>query len=359
MLGNERVIDTSHKPSTAQIDRALRDLAQQHAALEADEAHWLRLADQQKIWPKLGYVHALEYLEDVFGYAPRTAKDRIRVARELGDLPQLEDELRCGELSYSVVRELTRVATPETVERWIEQARGRRLRDVEQMVSGRKKGDDPDDKPDANLVKHTVVLELDGASMAIWREMQAVLEAELETSLDDRALVLALGDRILGAASTAVRDRAPSNDNEIDGPDAPDAPAAAGAADAAYAPDAVADTSERLRATKTIPAATKRRVLERDQGRCQVPGCRSRKHLQFHHIEFQSHGGGHEDSNLLLLCGGHHRLLHDGLLTIAGRAPNALVFTRNGQRLRSADDGAQPQLSGRDTHATSKHAPVP
>ncbi|HTL37886.1 MAG TPA: hypothetical protein VL326_32365, partial [Kofleriaceae bacterium] len=143
-----------------EIDRALRSLAQQQAALDADEAHWLRIADQQKVWPELGYVHALEYLEDVFGYAPRTALERMRVARELGALPQLEDALRVGELSYSAVRELSRVATPETVEGWIEQARGRRFRDIEQMVSGRKKGDNPEEVPDPALVKHRVVLEL-------------------------------------------------------------------------------------------------------------------------------------------------------------------------------------------------------
>ena len=162
------------------IDRALRDLAQQQAALDADEAHWLRLADQKNVWPQLGYVHALEYLEDVFGYAPRTAMERLRVARELGRLSRLEDALRAGELSYSAVRELSRVATPETVERWLEAARGRRFRDVEQMVSGRRKGDKPDDAPDPACVKHRLVLELDGESLAIWRQMQQVLELELE-----------------------------------------------------------------------------------------------------------------------------------------------------------------------------------
>lgn len=159
--------------------RRSRSLAHQQAALDADEAHWLRLAERQNAWPKVGYVHALEYLEDVFGYAPRTAMERLRVARELGELPQFEDALRCGELSYSVVRELTRVATPETVNRWLEGARGRRFRDVEKMVSGHKKGDDPDDAHDLSRVKQRVVLELDGESLAIWRQMQQSIEIEL------------------------------------------------------------------------------------------------------------------------------------------------------------------------------------
>jgi hypothetical protein len=51
-------------------------------------------------------------LERTLGYAPRTAQDRLRVARSLGSLPRLTDALACGELSFSAVRELTRVATP-------------------------------------------------------------------------------------------------------------------------------------------------------------------------------------------------------------------------------------------------------
>jgi hypothetical protein len=41
----------------------------------------------------------------------------VRVARALAALPLLAQALTCGELSYSKVRELTRVATPETEER--------------------------------------------------------------------------------------------------------------------------------------------------------------------------------------------------------------------------------------------------
>ncbi|HUS31661.1 MAG TPA: RuvA C-terminal domain-containing protein, partial [Kofleriaceae bacterium] len=71
------------------------------------------------------------------------------------------------------------------------------------------------------------------------------------------------------------------------------------------------------------------------------------------------HGGGHEDANLLLLCGGHHRLLHDGLLTITGRAPGELTFARNGVHLRSASYEPRPQRSGRHSHAERKHARAP
>ena len=78
---------------------------------------------------------------------------------------------------------------------------------------------------------------------------------------------------------------------------------------------------ETRRVGKDVPDTTRRYVWRRDGGRCCVPGCRAAKHLDVHHIVPRSQGGGHEAENLMLLCSGHHRLLHDGQLSIMGRAP--------------------------------------
>jgi len=63
------------------VDRALRAISVRRAALDADEARWIREAEALQIWRPLGMVSALDYLERVLGYAPRTAQDRLRVAR--------------------------------------------------------------------------------------------------------------------------------------------------------------------------------------------------------------------------------------------------------------------------------------
>src|SRR5512143_2734828 len=129
--------------SHREIDRALRRIAKVRCGIDAEEARWLRRADEQKVWPKLGYVHAPEYLEDVFGYAPRTAQERMRVAHDLGSLPQIEAALEDGTVSWSVARELTRVATAETEARWLAAASNKNLRQVERLVAGHDKGSDP------------------------------------------------------------------------------------------------------------------------------------------------------------------------------------------------------------------------
>jgi Holliday junction resolvasome RuvABC DNA-binding subunit len=92
-------------------------------------------------------------------------------------------------------------------------------------------------------------------------------------------------------------------------------------------------TKRRPPPTTTIPKATRDFVWARDCGRCRVPGCRATRNIAAHHLRFLSHGGDHDPENIVLLCDGHHKLLHSGLLTITGRAPGALAFMRDGKRL--------------------------
>jgi hypothetical protein len=73
-----------------------------------------------------------------------------------------------------------------------------------------------------------------------------------------------------------------------------------------------------------------RKVRDRDQGCCQVPGC-SRHATHSHHVLFRSHGGGDELENQVGLCAFHHlRCIHSGYLRVIGRAPDALRWFLNG-----------------------------
>src|SRR5574338_1162421 len=136
--------DDENAASHREIDRELRRIARSKGRLEVEEATWLREAERLRVWRKLGFSTALEYLEDVFGYAPRTAMERLRVAKDLGELPTLEAKVKSGALPWSAARELTRVMTPQNEAVWLERARGKNLRDIELLVAGHKKGDGPD-----------------------------------------------------------------------------------------------------------------------------------------------------------------------------------------------------------------------
>jgi Domain of unknown function (DUF222)/HNH endonuclease len=64
------------------------------------------------------------------------------------------------------------------------------------------------------------------------------------------------------------------------------------------------------RRTRKPPAALRRAVRERDDYRCQFPGCHSRR-TDAHHIVHWANGGETKLTNLISLCKRHHALVHD------------------------------------------------
>lgn len=183
-----------------EIDRELRAIATKKCGLEVEEARWLREAERYRVWRKLGFSTLLEYLEDVFGYSPRMAKDRVRVAKALAELTGLEAELCNGTMSYSAARELSRVMTRATEARWLAAARGRNARDVQALVTGHKAGDTPDDPKDPSLMFRDVVFRLPPRVDALLQQAQAMFEKERGEHLDEVALMEALCMRALDGA---------------------------------------------------------------------------------------------------------------------------------------------------------------
>ena len=57
------------------------------------------------------------------GWDLRTARERVRVARKLAELPKIDEELRRGAMSYAQARAISRVATAEKEAAWIEYAK--------------------------------------------------------------------------------------------------------------------------------------------------------------------------------------------------------------------------------------------
>ncbi len=82
---------------------------------------------------------------------------------------------------------------------------------------------------------------------------------------------------------------------------------------------------------RSIPRRPADDVYRRAGYRCEAPGCTARADLHEHHLVFRSHGGGDELENRVVLCGAHHRLLHEtALLAATGRAPDAVTWNKAG-----------------------------
>ncbi len=85
----------------------------------------------------------------------------------------------------------------------------------------------------------------------------------------------------------------------------------------------------------TVPAYLYRLLKHRDK-HCRAPGCTRTRGLHAHHLEHWSDGGTTDLDNLILLCGRHHRLLHEHGCEIRGRPehPRTIQFhRRDGTRI--------------------------
>ena len=122
----------------AQLDRLGDEIAELSAHLEAATAQFLALIrefDARGGW-NTGFRSCAAWLSWRVGLDLGAAREKVRVARALGTLPQLSEALGRGELSYAKVRALTRVATPATEARLLAVARAGTAARVEQIVRG-------------------------------------------------------------------------------------------------------------------------------------------------------------------------------------------------------------------------------
>jgi hypothetical protein len=313
-------------------------LATERAGLDFEEGRWLVRAHRSGAHLRLGYASFQEYTERLFGYGPRLTQEKLRIAEALEELPETAGDLQTGTISFSLARELTRVATPSTEKEWLEAARGRTLREVEHLVSGHRPGSLPDDVPDSQLKRHVLRLDLSGEVFATFREAMAKIRRDAGESLDDDAAMLLLcrqaleGPKDPGRSSYQIaltvcescrRGKQQGRgelievrpemvemaecdgqhighvDSYLDVPDASshthvgvhdDVNIRVGVLDDEKARvDLVGNPrahvgATRVRATQTIPPALRRAVLRRDGGKCRVSGCRHAVFTDVHHI---------------------------------------------------------------------------
>lgn len=321
------------------VDRELRSIAKRQSGLDAELMRALREAERVRLWRHLGCVSMMEYLERVFGYSPRVAQERIRTARKLEELPELAAALEEHELSFSAVRELSRIATQATERAWRGAARGKSLREIEEMVSGRAEGDSPTSRRRPEL--ETSRLSYDRvvpATRARERQLRQLLDAERGERLEDGAFIAAVFELAIGAltgnAGKGVADHAKYQIVAYRCTNCGEAKQVGAGAqfdldEAALERaqcDAVHVSAEAPGPmTQDIPMKVRRFVDLRDGKRCRIPGCRASACLELHHLEHRVDGGTHDPENLISICDGHHAAHHRGVLFISGTSSKLIV----------------------------------
>jgi hypothetical protein len=365
-------------PPETDLERLGDEIAELSAHLDAATARLLILIrefDRREGWGN-GFLSCAHWLSWRVGLDLGAARERVRVARALGELPLLAEALARGELSYSKVRALTRVATPETEARLLEVGRAGTAAHVEKIVRAWRKVDRQREAETAEARHQGRALQVytDDDGMVVVRgrlepEAGAVLVRALEAAREalyarTRPATFNSGqpdpptpgqqraDALALVAETALErgfDAAAGSERyqvvlHVDAPVLadPDQPGQSALEDGGHVP---AETSRRLacdatrvtmhhaadgsvldvgRRTRTIPPALRRVLQVRDRG-CRFPGCGVR-HAQGHHIHHWSNGGLTRLDNLALLCRRHHRAVHEEGYRVERDRDGALHF---------------------------------
>jgi 5-methylcytosine-specific restriction endonuclease McrA len=446
------VADDQQEP----LDRLEERICELAAHLAAGTCRFLQLVaefDARQGWASWDLPSCAAWLAWKCQVAPGTAREQVRVARALADLPVTTTEFAAGRMSYAKVRALTRIATPATetelaqitgpmtaaqAERFV--AAYRTASDDEELASQAARrvsihvaedgsvsisarlpaadgvvvlqalraatGDcehphrrhpdpdsDSDTQPPADVSARTPVdtaapAEADddagqrrttcAASLAdaLVEVAEAYLSGKITTASnpDIYQVIVHVGPEALrpaaaepapagvsaetpqdesrtcqrpGCAMASPARRAaghpahPSRCHLEDGPALSPAAAQALACHATVSwmlHDHEGNLLDAGRRHRRATPALRRAVRERDRGRCQFPGCNSRR-TDIHHIIPWAKGGKTRLRDLTLLCEAHHVIVH-ALGYLITRTPDGnLAFTRpDGQPVPDAPD---------------------
>lgn len=331
-----------------ELDRNILNLCTRINAATYELLVLVREFDERAGWLKRGLQNCAEWLAWRCDLSMTTALEKVRAAHALKTLPEIAAAFATGELSYSKVRAMTRVANRDNESPLLEFALRHTTAHVEQRCRELRNGceDSLDSAARAyanrslrvrrdhqrNLMTITIELPMDAGEL---------IEKALDKARDEKDLAIpdivdtSWAMRQADAFVTMANDFLSGNDNEGHANDNylvtvhVDQSALAGGAGRSGLP---IETVKRLccdskavvitdgekgeplnigRKTRIVPTAIQRALRARDNNCCSFPGCRNRRYLHSHHVKHWSNGGATSLDNLMLLCTKHHTLVHE------------------------------------------------
>ncbi len=330
-----------------ELDQSILTLSTRINAATYELLVMIRQFDERAGFLQWGLSTCAEWLAWRCDIGLTAAREKVRVAHALKHLPEIAPAFAAGELSYSKVREMTRVANRDNEEALL----GFALRHTAVTVAercrelrcGRETSIGVAERAYANrslrirrdrernLATVTVELPLDSAEL---------LEKALDKARDDEVLTVPdladtswstrQADAFVNLLNGYLSGEGGSNSDNHLVTIHVDQSALAGGEGRASVPiesvkrhccDAqavvITETTDGEplaigRKSRIVPKAMERAVRARDNNRCRFPGCNNRRFLHCHHVEHWAGGGETCLDNLILLCTRHHTLVHEG-----------------------------------------------
>jgi hypothetical protein len=369
----------------AELENQITELA---GHLNAANYRWLMLIaefDRRIGWAD-GKLHSCaHWLNFKVGLNLGAARERVRVAHALGNLPKIAASMARGELSYSKVRALTRIACDVNEDGLLMIALHGTAHHVEKLVRCYRRAEHAEElaresrqeekcgltywfDSDGSLVFHGRLPAVAGAAFrkAVDAAMEAIPSHEpisptkrpfdwdnpkepeitLRTYGARRANALALiaesylqngpatqttADRyqiVVHVDAATLKDYKDGRCEIEHGPTVPVETARRLSCDSSLMRIVENGEGEPLdvgRKTRSIPPALRRALNARDSG-CRFPGCTFQRYVDAHHIEHWADGGETKLSNLITLCRAHHRMVHRGEIVIKAGENGAWLF---------------------------------
>ncbi len=339
-----------------------------HVAVMHEFLEVIRAINRSGQWIHDGSPHFAQWLVARYSVELSTAREWVRMAESLADLPAIDAAVAEGRLSLDQVAPLTRLATPETDEDLASRAQGWTAQQTRALAARARvpKVHDANDAHDKRRLRwwsDDHVLHLKGElpvdqGTLITNVLTRVAsdsppdpERKVYETFEARA-----ADALVELASLHVGDDADADratvvvhvDAGVLGGDDE------GVAELEHGPRIAAETARRLacdcrwqlvvedgngdivrlgRTTRSSPPWLVRQLRRRDRG-CRFTGCGRTRWLHAHHVEFWGLGGSTDPDNLALLCGYHHRLIHEGGWKMAMGSEGEVTFFRpSGHRI--------------------------
>ena len=346
--------------------------------------------DRRKGWSDGATQSCAHWLNWKCGIDTGAAREWVRVAHAIEKLPKVSAAMGRGEVSYSKVRALTRIACEDTEDTLLMIALHGTAHHMEKVVRLYRRAKEAEEltreaqqqanrffsyrwDDDGSLVfKGSLPAEAGALFLKVLQAAMNELPAadvSAETSTvtpakpaiaQKRADALALmaesfathgvdalpgTDRQLisiHVSAETLRDRTAGCCELEDGPSISAETARRLACDASVVPILEDEDGAPLnvgRKTRTISTPLRRFLSTRDQG-CRFPGCTNTRYVDAHHIHHWANGGETKPSNLVLLCRFHHRAVHEGGIDIQILDDGALRFVkRDGTSIDSVAPG--------------------